>query len=568
MITLREHQVTAIAEGDKLLSVVENNQYKYPNIMIVLPTGSGKSLTLAEYVRRFQAVNEPTIVFAHKDVLIEQLSNALCKMGIRHSFICSDKARRDITNANYAEFGDSFYDERSSIIVSSNPTFSARLRGNKISHTLLQSIRWWIQDECHHLLRDGKLWGSCIAALPNARGLGFTATPLRGDLKGLGREYDGVFDAMSVTCNMWELIQKGMLSPYKIYHAPDQPKPDLSGVKVTSGGDYNTKQLSVAVNKREITGSAVEHYLRVANGHSAVTFCTDIKHATDVAHEFNQAGVTSRVISSKQTTAERAEILKLFATGRIMNIVNVDLLGEGWDSPGIVVGIMLRPTQSYSLFKQQFGRILRTAPGKSHGILLDHVGNVLYMMTKFGLEYPHDDPEWTLARGTKAKASDDGEKLAETVDCIECGLFYIAKDHAQCPDCGHVITEQEREVKAREIQQVSGELVEFSLEAIDALIAKRNEVDVPVEQFANKIQNLPRVARYSAMANHAKRAHAQTVLRDKIQRWCSHTALTNGWDKETVQREFNVQFKVPIIKACTLSAREANELAERIPYCE
>jgi superfamily II DNA or RNA helicase len=557
MITLRPHQVECIQDTNRLLQ-------HHLNVLVVLPTGGGKSLTLAEYARMFRDSNQPCVVFAHKDVLIEQLSSALCKMGIRHNFICSVKARRDITNANYIEFGDSFYDEHSPIIVSSNPTFSARLRGNKIPQSLLDSIMWWIQDEAHHHLRDGKLWGSCTAALTNARGLGFTATPIRGDRKGLGREYDGVFDAMSVTSTMWDLIQNYMLSPYKIYQP--QQKIDLSGVTVTSGGDYNTKQLSTVMDKREITGDAVEHYLRVARGQSAVTFCTDINHANHVADAFNKAGIPSRSISSKQSTAERAEIMRLFKEGQILNIVNVDLLGEGWDSPGIVCGIMLRPTQSYSLFKQQFGRILRTSEGKSHGILLDHVGNVLFMMTKFGLRYPHDDPEWTLERGTKAKASDDGEKLAETVDCGECGLFYIARDHAQCPDCGHVITEEEREVKAREIQQVSGELVEFSVEAVNALIAKRAEVDVPVEQFAKKVRNMVGPAKYGAMNNHAKRQHSQTMLRDKIQRWCKHVADLNGWDKETVQREFNVQFGTPILKACVLSSREADELADKVPY--
>jgi len=104
-----------------------------------------------------------------------------------------------------------------------------------------------------------------------------------------------------------------------------------------------------------------------------------------------------------------------------MNLVNCDLFGEGFDAPAVEGVIMLRPTQSYSLYKQQFGRMLRKAEGKTHGILLDHVGNTIHMMTKFGLNYPHEDPEWTLDRGSKGKKSDDGEKLAETVTCTECG---------------------------------------------------------------------------------------------------------------------------------------------------
>ena len=68
------------------------------------------------------------------------------------------------------------------------------------------------------------------------------------------------------------------------------------------------------------------------------------------------------------------------------------------------------------------------------------------------------------------------------------------------------------------------------------------------------------------MNSHAKRQHAQTILRDRIQRWCIHTADSTGWQKDTVQREFHVQFGVSIMKACVLSEREATELTQRIPY--
>lgn len=557
MITLRPHQTLAIQDAERLRSE------GFKNVLIVLPTGSGKSLTLADYARKWYGSGEISIIFAHRDVLISQLSEALCKMYVPHSFICSAKARAEITNRNLVKFGDSFHDELSPIVISSNPTFSARLRGGKIPDALLNRVQHWVQDEAHHVTAEGKLWGSCIAALHNANGYGFTATPIRGDKKGLGTHADGVFDAMSVTTNMWELIRVGMLSPYKVFIPPS--KINLKGVNVTTGGDYNQVKLADRVDKRDITGNAVEHYMRVSPGQRVITFCVNIKHAENVAKQFNEAGIASVAISSKSPLMVREQAMIAFANGVTLNLVNVDLLGEGYDCPAVTTVIMLRPTQSYSLFKQQFGRCLRPSEGKSHGILLDHVGNVQFMMKEYGLQYIHDDPEWTLDRQTKTKQNDNGKKLQETMQCPECSFFFVVeKGNKTCPDCGHTETAAQAESRMREIQVKEGELVELSVDAVDALIKDRAKVDLPMEVFAHTAAGLPRIARNSAMNNHAKRLHAQSVLRHNIQKWCIAKGRDTGWSVDTVQREFSVVFGTNIFKAQTLGERLALELTERI----
>lgn len=557
MITLRPHQVAAI-EDEKRLRLNPLNQA----ILIVLPTGAGKSLTLADYAKWCYHNNKICIVFAHRDRLILQLSEALCKTGIPHTFICSTKARRDITNNNVEKFGNSFWDEYSPIIVSSNPTFSARIKGNKIPESFLQSVHMWIQDEAHHVTEESQLWGACVKALPNAIGLGFTATPIRGDKKGLGRHADGFFDAMSVTTNMWDLIQAGMLSPYKIF-APD-PKVDLSGVRVTASGDYNNKEVAKRTNKREITGDAIDHYLRIARGERAITFCVNIEHARAVADQFNKAGVPSAAISSKDSDEYIQQTMHDFDNGIILNLVNVDLLGEGYDSPSITVGIMLRPTASYSLYKQQFGRILRTSEGKTHGILLDHVGNTEHMMVEYNLQYPHDDPEWTLDRMSKRKKS-AGEALPKTHKCPECARFWMEQQYGDtCPDCGHSMTDKEKESEHRKVQEREGHLTELSFDVMDALIAERAKVDLPMEDFVKLCQGMPDKARFPALNNHAKRLSAQVVLRDAIQNWCARMGRENHWSVDTVQREFQIIFGVNILKAQTFGERQANELLAKV----
>lgn len=557
-ITLRPHQVRAIDDVNRLRMSPLNRA-----VLCVLSTGAGKSYVLADYARIWYQNKERTILFAHRDVLISQLSESLCEMGVPHGFICSDKARRDITNRNHDVFGDSFYDELSPIIISSNPTFAARLKAGRIPKEFLTTVRHWIQDESHHLTRESQLWGSCIESLPNADGIGLTATPIRGDKKGLGRHADGVFDAMSDTTNMWELIQKGMLAPYKVYIPPT--KVDLSGLNVTSGGDYNQKKLAGRVDKREITGDAVEHYLRVSPGLRAITFCVNIEHAKHVAQEFNRAGVPSMAISSKDPLPVRQKAMDDFAEGRLLNLCNVDLISEGYNCKNVTTVIMLRPTQSYSLYRQQFGRCLRTAEGKTHGILLDHVGNVQFMMKQHNLTYIHDDPEWTLDRGTKRAKNDDGEKLVDTHTCVKCRFFWIVADHGHtCPDCGHDMTVKEREAEQRAIQVTEGELVELSCDIIDELMREREKVDMSMEQFSNTTRNLPAVARNSANNNHAKRLHAQGVLRHAIQNWCEQYGFETGFGVDTVRNQFQVTFGISVFHAQVLSERKALELTERI----
>ena len=557
MITLRPHQLTAISDADRLRAA------GFKRVLIVLPTGSGKSLTLADYARKWYALNEVSIIFAHRDVLVSQLSEALCKMHVPHSFICSNKARAEITNRNLKKFGDSFHDEFSPIMLSSNPTFSARLKGNKIPAELLTRVKHWVQDEAHHVTTDSKLWGDSINSLINADGYGFTATPIRGDKKGLGSHADGVFDALSDTTNMWNLIRIGMLSPYKVYIPPG--KIDLTGVNTTNGGDYNQVKLANIVDKRDITGNAVEHYLRVSPGQRVITFCVNISHAEHVAQQFNEAGIPSVAVSSKSSLDVRQKAMDDFDRGTIVNLVNVDLLGEGYDCPSVSTVIMLRPTQSYSLFKQQFGRCLRPAEGKQYGILLDHVGNVLFMMKEYGLQHIHDDPVWSLDRQTKRAKNDNGKKLVETMQCAECSFFFaVEAGNKTCPDCGHTETAQQAEARMREIQVNEGELVEMSVEAIDELLKDRNKVDLPMDVFARTTVMLPSIARNSALNNHAKRLHAQTILRHKIQSWCVMTGRKTGWSVDTVQREFEVQFGHNIFKAQTLGERLALELNNKI----
>lgn len=571
-VTLFPQQIAACADIDNLF-----NQ-SHRNVLAVLPTGTGKTLIKAEYARRNLHKQITTVILAHRDVLLGQISNALCMMEVSHSFICAQKTVGQITNANRDKYGDSYHNEYSNIVVVSVDTFLARLKAGKIPQSFLDSVGFWMIDESHHLTQGSK-WGQCVEAFPNALGLGVTATPIRGDRKGLGAHADGYFHAMSVTTTMLDCIRSGRLTPYEIY-APTTV--DVKGVKKDKNGDFNTKQLYFKTKEQGITGSAVTHYKKYLDGQPVITFGVNIEHCKEIAKEFNDAGVASQVVSSKSKESERQQAVKDLREGRLLNLVNCDLFGEGFDAPAVMGVIMLRRTESYSLYKQQFGRMLRTADGKVFGVLLDHVGNTKYFMEKYGLQAPHDDPEWTLDRGDtrrKKDDDDDDDEIIETIRCNECQAFGLVKpadwvDDGQtvglvfldgvCPKCGHVESEEEKEDRKREIKIKEGELIPLEFDVIKSILEERNKHAQCVSVVRNQLGDAPFAN--AAIDRHARRQYAQNILRQVMQQWCEKHAGITGQGPQLVQLDFEIKFGINIFKAQALTDSKMTELSSRIQH--
>ncbi|AUR84413.1 helicase superfamily 1/2 ATP-binding domain protein [Vibrio phage 1.055.O._10N.286.55.E9] len=571
MITLRQHQTEAIAQADQLFNT------GLRNVCLVLPTGAGKTIVKAEYARRCRDKGEPCVLFAHRDVLLGQISDALCIMGIRHSFIAANKTVNEITTDNHLKYGDSFYDPKSTVIVGSVDTFFRR----DITY-IAPLIKWWMLDETHHLTIDSK-WHKCISLLPNARGLGVTATPIRGDKKGLGRgkpfkwnddgtvaQYtnDGVYDGLVVGTDMGTLIERGMLAPYRIFTPPVLL--DITGMNATAGGDFNQKELAKRTDNSNITGDVIKHYNSIARGKQTICFTVNIEHGNHVAAQFRAAGITAVNLSSKDTAAVRKREIDNFKAGRTQVLINCDLFGEGFDVPAVECVIMLRKTLSYSLFKQQFGRCLRVIEGKEFGLLIDHVGNVEYHMRMQNLDYPHDDPEWTLSRQPKASKNKPDPKPARV--CPKCFAYYMPTSSAQheCPACSHVETKDEELNALLMFQEKQGELVEMNVDFVNNIVNQRKKVDESPEAMQRRMQHAgaPSIAVNSAVSNQRKRANAQSQLRNSIQKWCEAACFNEQLNQEATARAFEVTFGINVYKAQVLSAREATELRQKIEQHE
>ncbi|WCI99760.1 ATP-dependent DNA or RNA helicase [Klebsiella phage BUCT_49532] len=528
------------------------NEHQHSAVLAVLPTGAGKTVFFSSII-----ADQPgaTCAVAHRQELVSQISLALARNKVRHRIIGPTNVVKMIVRLHMEEVGHSYYDPNSRHAVAGVDTLTRR--GDKLE-SWLPTVKLWVMDEAHHVLSKNK-WGQAVEMFRNARGLGVTATPCRADGYGLGSHADGVFDRMFVGPTMRDLITMGFLTEYRIFAPPSTFNRDSMAVSKTTG-DFNLDQMRKAVarsslvshDEKTIVGDVVGHYLKLAKGKLGVTFVPDLKSAEDVCQQFNNAGVPAAVLSSKMSDTERAAILRKFRNRELLQLVNVDILGEGFDCPAIEVVSFARPTESFSLYSQQFGRALRLLEGKSHALIIDHVGNVM----RHGL--PDAPREWSLDRRERRT----GKSEPSTVRvCTACAAVYERFLDA-CPDCGEPIP---KPADRSGPMQVDGDLYELDP---DVLAQMRNEVvgarETPDDMKQRMMsQNVPMVG---IMANYKRqklRLDALVKLDHTLAQWAGYRRAEGLSDSE-IFRKFYLMYGVSWLEAQALKAADADKLRERI----
>jgi len=250
------------------------------------------------------------------------------------------------------------------------------------------------------------------------------------------------------------------------------------------------------------------------------------------------------VVSANTPPALRAAILARFARGDLKQLVNVDLFGEGFDLPAIEVVSMARPTQSFALFSQQFGRSLRPLPGKSHAIIIDHVSNVM----RHGL--PDAPRVWTLDRRER-RSRGKPDDVIPVRTCPSC-LSVYERIYRECPFCGHYPEPAGRSGP----EMVDGDLAELSPEALARL---RGEIDKPLV--------LPFGAAPEVVGAVKKRYHerqqAQAALREAMAAW-GGARVAEGMTLSQAQRRFYLDFGIDVASAQTLGRADADTLRGKL----
>lgn len=506
------------------------------NVLAVSGTGSGKTVVVSDIVREFDGAS---VCIAHRNELVSQISIALARNGVRHRIIGQAGVIKNCVSLHMSEVGRNYVDRNAHCAVAGVNT----LVRMPTDDPWFRQVGLWVTDEAHHLLKKN-IWGNACAMFPNARGLGVTATPVRADGAGLGRHADGIIDEMVLAPSMRDIINMGYLTEYRVFAPPSDI--DLSGVALSAGGDYSPDPLRKAVHKSHVVGDIVEHYLRVVPGKLGITFAVDVESATEIAAAFRQAGVPAEVVTAKTPDTVRYALMRRFAAGELKQIVNVDLLGEGVDVPAVECVSMGRPTQSYGLFVQQFGRALRLLDGKEYATILDHVGNTM----RHGL--PDAPRVWTLDRREKRSRSAPTDVMPVRT-CIKClGVYEIAEHGRVCPYCSAETPVADR----GSIECVDGDL--FELDA-DTLARMRGEADRPSAYHPDRIIQATNDKR------HRERGEAQAVLRDAMAEWAGR--ISTATDEATVRRlhrKFYACFGLDVLSAQALNTADTNLLIERV----
>lgn len=394
---LRDYQNTLI---DKV-----RNSYAegYESPCIVAPCGSGKSILIADIIRSAGEKGNHVLFLIHRNEIKDQIKKTLQLVG---------------ADMNYVKLG----------MVQ---TIVRRL--DKITAPSLIVI-----DESHHAPANS--YRKIFDHFPKAKRVSFTATPVR--LSGAGLE--DVNDILIEEVDAKWLIENNYLSPYK-YYAPKLI--DTEQLKLNSMKEFSSTSVNQAMDDKKIYGDVIKHYKKLADGEKAIAYCHSIEASKRVAGEFNEAGVHAVHLDGKTPKDQRDEIIKKFRDGEIKIITNIDIISEGVDIPDCSTVIMLRPTQSLSLFIQQSMRGMRYQPNKT-SIIIDHVDNV----SRHGL--PDDEREWSL-KGKKQQSKSE----ISIKECENCFGVYKGEEKI-CPLCGHKPEIKERESEyeveeSAELEQVT-----------------------------------------------------------------------------------------------------------------
>lgn len=393
---IREYQKKLI--DDLRISMEQGHK----NIMVQSPAGSGKSITMAEIAKRITRHHQRVLFVVHRRELVRQIKDTFSSWGVDMNF-CK---------------------------VYMVQTASRRLEK-------LITPSYVFVDEAHHSL--AKTYRKIFDHFNDAHVIGFTATPWR--LSGKG--FKSVYDDLVLGPKIDWLIKHHYLSPYTYYSVN---LIDQKALKKSSTGDYTQKSIENA-GKNIIYGDIIENYKRFANGTKTIIYSYSVQSCKRIAKEFNKNKIPAREVDGKTNKNVRQQSMKDFKSGKIRILVNAELYGEGVDVPDCQTVIMLRPTQSLSLFIQQSMRCMRYQPGK-HAIIIDQVANY----TRFGL--PDADRKWTLEDRSKHPQRD-----GQTVDgpaiktCPEC-FGVIKAELVTCPLCGHDFSVEIRKIRQKKEQEL------------------------------------------------------------------------------------------------------------------
>ena len=401
---------------------------KHGNTVVVAPTGAGKTIMLSALIGKRCETRRNVLVLQHRDELVNQNMDKFKRINPNIS--------TSIVNAEYKDWnGDA--------VFSMVQTLS---RPNNLDN--MKAMDMVVVDESHHVVADTytRIIDHAKQINDKVEIVGFTATPNRGDKKGL-RE---VFSNCSHQIEISTLIREGFLVAPKTYVIDVGVRSELQNVRKTVV-DFDMDQVARIMNKRAINQRVVSEWLDKAHDRKTVVFCSTVAHAEDLCEEFVEEGVNAKIVTGNTDKAERREILEDLSSGDTQVVVNVSVLTEGFDSPPVSCIVLTRPCSYKSTMVQMIGRGLRTIDPdeypdivKTDCVVLDFGTSVL---THGSLE------EEVNLEGSQSELKGDAPEKV----CPECNSV-VPLSVRECPMCGHEFGKDD-----------NSQLEEFSMTEVDLL---------------------------------------------------------------------------------------------------
>ena len=390
-------------------------------VVLVLPTGTGKTRTAAEVVRRAVAKSKRVLWLAHRTELLDQTCATLLEYGLPIGVVAASSCFEPNRDA--------------SVQVASIQTLIARE-----VRPPADLIVW---DECHHASEAAEEWSSLLLAYPDVHMLGLTATPERGDGSGLAPIFTGLVVGISVR----QATLDGHLVPCEVVH-PE---------KLLESGHLSQHPL--------------EAYRQHAPGTQALLFAKSVEEAQRYASEFTAAGVRTVCVHAKMSDDERAAAVAAFRAGTVRVLSNVYIFTEGTDLTMASTCILARGASTAGIYLQMVGRVLRPHPGKTRATLIDLRG--VSRPEVHGP--PEDDRVFSLdGRGiskAEAKCKVCGS-LIVSYPCGECGYEPEAGDGP-----GESIVDDVRMIRfARKLAESREQRWETCVRWVRAAVAKQYKI--------------------------------------------------------------------------------------------
>ena len=404
MFKLRPYQEPI---SEKVFTYLKNNPNNHA--LVALPTGSGKTVVLADII--LKAIEKwpdtHVLVLSHvKEILVQDHKSIIAHTGLDVGIYSAGMGKR----------------ERKQVTVAGIQSVYRKARD-------FRKYKFIIIDECH-LIPPGNdsMYRKFFAELDNPRYFGLTATPFRLGAGYIYGEEDSIFTDliydMTTKDKFNSLIRDGYLCNLRTSPTETELDEELKDIR-TIAGDFDKKGLSKAVDKDRITKIAIKEIIAKGKNYKKwLIFAIDIEHAENIAEELHANGITTMVVHSKMEF-DRDIVISHYRAGNFRAVVNVNILTTGFDDPDIDLIALLRPTKSPVIHVQTIGRGTRPAPGKDHCLILDFAGNT----ERLG---PIND----IVPHKKMKTSDKpGEPI--TKRCPACDTIHHPTTKI-CDCCGHV----------------------------------------------------------------------------------------------------------------------------------